>query len=848
MTAWAGDPFESIGLNVSNVGSKLSITDMDITMNSFARSITSVNSAELYITNTNPLIDRMLSITGVSPLAGNMGIAAVNSGQVEITGMDIEVSNTMAAAVLFNSILSNAIFGGAISGGTSLLIDGGAAGRTMTLSNNNIDFYLWGEGVIDVRNMTINTSDGVFFQVEDADIGVSPFHDMHGYFTNVNATLTHASPVIFDLGLAPANDVHTVEVVIDNSTINAPLNSVLATGGNGNVSFTANDSFLTGTISGVGNSVFNFKDTSWRTQSASSIGTLNVNGGHIDISPTNGINTLTVKHWNATNNPVIRMAASLGGDGSPASRLKITESATGNAVLDIVDTGLGGSPTDEGIKVVDIGFANAAAFTLLGGQVDSGAYVYKLYKGSATPGLDDYSFFLRNQGGGGGGGGGGNTNIFDTINNTPEIMLSVARTGMNNLNLRLGDIRRTPKDLLNGLWVRTYIKKLEIEDNLKTEYSIWGFEAGYDREVAIADNYRVLAGVMGGYLEANNIKTRQTNGGNDGHGKASAPSMGIYGTWLHDEGWFADVTARNFFLDMEMTSYTSSNKAVSYSPKRNQLGLSAEFGKELQYEKIRIEPKAEVQYIYSGSEEVTTNLGSRLYYSPTQSIAGRAAIMLAYAGKNVSPYIEVGYLYELDGQTKINYAGGKHTSDIGGGNVELGGGVNAQVSEQVAIYTNLNYEKGGHMENYGANLGIRYAFGGRAKPQACMTCEPVYVPAVKEKRVVTKTVPQFKFDSYVLTPHAKAELDAFAQKLKEEGYDIIQIEGHTDDLGTDEYNYALSHKRAQAAAEYLNKAHNIPAHKIVTKGHGFKKPMRYNRTQEDRAINRRIELAAETVR
>jgi outer membrane protein OmpA-like peptidoglycan-associated protein len=100
---------------------------------------------------------------------------------------------------------------------------------------------------------------------------------------------------------------------------------------------------------------------------------------------------------------------------------------------------------------------------------------------------------------------------------------------------------------------------------------------------------------------------------------------------------------------------------------------------------------------------------------------------------------------------------------------------------------------------------------------------------------------QFEVNKDILTPDALPLLDNIASALKEFNKQSIIIEGHTDSDGVDLYNLQLSQKRAQAVKEYLIK-HGIKENRIKAVGYGQTKPIVPNTTQENKRINRRVEL------
>jgi OOP family OmpA-OmpF porin len=99
----------------------------------------------------------------------------------------------------------------------------------------------------------------------------------------------------------------------------------------------------------------------------------------------------------------------------------------------------------------------------------------------------------------------------------------------------------------------------------------------------------------------------------------------------------------------------------------------------------------------------------------------------------------------------------------------------------------------------------------------------------------------FDYDKAVLKPEAKEKLDEMATKLDGINLEVIIGVGHTDSMGTDQYNDKLSLRRAEAVKAYLL-SKGVEANRVYTEGKGEKQPVADNKTAEGRAQNRRVEI------
>jgi len=101
---------------------------------------------------------------------------------------------------------------------------------------------------------------------------------------------------------------------------------------------------------------------------------------------------------------------------------------------------------------------------------------------------------------------------------------------------------------------------------------------------------------------------------------------------------------------------------------------------------------------------------------------------------------------------------------------------------------------------------------------------------------------QFEFDKAVLRKVSFAKLDQVARFLKANPTFSVNVSGHADARGTDEYNQALSERRAAAVARYLTTTGRIAKNRITTVGYGESQPRASNDTPEGMAQNRRAQV------
>ena len=163
-------------------------------------------------------------------------------------------------------------------------------------------------------------------------------------------------------------------------------------------------------------------------------------------------------------------------------------------------------------------------------------------------------------------------------------------------------------------------------------------------------------------------------------------------------------------------------------------------------------------------------------------------------------------------------------------------------------------------------VGINYKFGSRPYVAPAVAAAPYVPPApppapvppaapactpppgfqvdanchIIEQSVIVRAV-DFEFNSTRLTAPAQQTLDQVANALQTQPELQVEIQGHSDSIGSDAYNLDLSKRRAESVKSYLV-SKGLVASSLTAQGFGKTKPIASNSTAEGRAENRRVEF------
>jgi len=182
--------------------------------------------------------------------------------------------------------------------------------------------------------------------------------------------------------------------------------------------------------------------------------------------------------------------------------------------------------------------------------------------------------------------------------------------------------------------------------------------------------------------------------------------------------------------------------------------------------------------------------------------------------------------------------GFKHDLDT---NMAVHGGVGTELSEGMSspdwrVYAGINY-----------SMGPKFDQPARVTAQEPPVTQTQESPFAGEPKAFEKIVVHdimFEFDSdHMVLGKAKSMLNDLADHLnKPPAFTKLVIIGHTDSIGSEEYNDQLSKRRSETIRRWLNEELKIDAAKIVAEGRGEREPISSNGNFQGRQLNRRVEF------
>lgn len=309
------------------------------------------------------------------------------------------------------------------------------------------------------------------------------------------------------------------------------------------------------------------------------------------------------------------------------------------------------------------------------------------------------------------------------LSNAGQAVIATARgtywtaVEIDRLNNRLGDARYA-KNGQEGIWIRLRRSSLGTDTGLGDfESDNMTYQLGYDHAIE-RNNGRFLIGTAFDYMD-----TDLDYRGIQGEGNTDRFGISIYGTWLADNGFYADLVGRWGRLDNDFNIVTSSGSRINADYDNNMWAASVELGHKLQNQAgMFLEPNVQLQYTLVTDAEYRTSQNTKVQQDNIHSLIARFGTRLGQSfgeKNNHVGYIKADVFREFLGEQKffvqdattINANGDVLTIQNKGFWMEIGAGWQSQFGKNSYGFADLEYRFGNDLDkSWILNAGLRYEF------------------------------------------------------------------------------------------------------------------------------------------
>lgn len=225
-----------------------------------------------------------------------------------------------------------------------------------------------------------------------------------------------------------------------------------------------------------------------------------------------------------------------------------------------------------------------------------------------------------------------------------------------------------------------------------------------------------------------------------------------------------------------------------------------------------------------------------------------AAYHFGAPGVGLRPYVSAGVAHQSIGQAARS--GRDHSTYA-----NIGAGLKYYFTENLFAKASVdgmhNIDRGD--SEWMAGVGVGLNFGGGARQVAAVepTPEPAPAPIVDTEPEPAPEVVRveldvkFDFDKSRVREESYGDIKNLADFMQQYPQTSTTVEGHTDSVGTDQYNQRLSERRAEAVRDVLVNQYGVEGGRVNSVGYGESRPVADNATDAGRQINRRVEAEVE---
>ncbi|OAM90196.1 hypothetical protein AW736_09425 [Termitidicoccus mucosus] len=344
-------------------------------------------------------------------------------------------------------------------------------------------------------------------------------------------------------------------------------------------------------------------------------------------------------------------------------------------------------------------------------QVESGVYVFRLQQGSGDSMMmpnTDMWYLVADHG---------------AYSRAAQAILTTAATAgaewhysLDSVAKRMGDLRSEfdagEKSARGNLWARAATYDLSANEDFcgsKFTEDVWVLNVGAD--TALRTNSAItFIGAFMGYTRAEREFMRL------GTGTTDSNSVGLYATWLHDKGWFADIVAKADKTRNRFTATTIDGVVVSGRYDGEVLGASLEVGRQIHLGKDKtwwIEPGIQGAIASIKSVQYVTESGIEVDLEAANSAQYRAQMRFGYTekGARFHPYGKLAGVYVATSGGDVIADNRRMHADFDGMRIEAGAGGSYIINPKTQVYLEYEYAKADtYSRKWSFNAGYRRAW------------------------------------------------------------------------------------------------------------------------------------------
>ncbi|MDF9833913.1 outer membrane autotransporter protein [Ereboglobus sp. PH5-5] len=364
---------------------------------------------------------------------------------------------------------------------------------------------------------------------------------------------------------------------------------------------------------------------------------------------------------------------------------------------------------DTSILVVENKGGGTAVFS---GSTETAAHIYKVEQGA------NGNWYLNN------------TELPSRI--ASAVIASAAAAGqdwhyeLDSLHKRMGELREPPLGGAANLWFRVNAARFNADSRLTgrnfSQYN-YGATIGADKAFYPGGDSGASTWFLGAFGTVTHVNRDFKNGAGDG--KTNGAGGGLYVTWLHATGWFADLLGRMDRNKNDINAVTTDGYLAEADYNANVKGLSFEFGRRLLWnEEWWIEPF--VQYAvahidgadYNAHYHYNERTSVPVSVEKSKSAQARIALRLgevAGASQGWHPYAKAAAVYSHTSDGRVRVGSGANarsfTANFDGWRWEVGFGAAYVINERSQFYYDYEYSRAKRYNRpWAVNAGYRYAW------------------------------------------------------------------------------------------------------------------------------------------